>query len=178
MSRRRWHTAASLRLPPSCAAAPSRAPPIISVRCIAAVPSSSRTNLLLSFLLLHLHHVQPRLLRRRRPAAVLPSPGCVSCYVPSGPRQTDVICSLTGPPPGQGGYYPQQPQPAYGQQPYGGQPYGQQPYQPQPPPQTVYVQQQDKGGGDGCMSRTTGSAGLSMSFQLVSHTPSATPGPV
>ncbi|TBU44006.1 hypothetical protein BD309DRAFT_959390 [Dichomitus squalens] len=27
------------------------------------------------FLLLHLHHVQPRLLRRRRPAAVLPSPG-------------------------------------------------------------------------------------------------------
>ena len=40
---------------------------------------------------------------------------------------------MTGPPPGQGGYYPQQPQQAYGQPPYG------QPYQPQPPPQTVYV---------------------------------------
>ncbi len=47
-----------------------------------------------------------------------------------------------GPPPGQGGYYPQQPPQSYqggpppqgyGQQPYGGQ------YQPQPPPQTVYV---------------------------------------
>lgn len=52
----------------------------------------------------------------------------------------DVI--VAGPPPGQGGYYPQQPQQAYGgypqQQPYGQPGYGQ-PYQPQPPPQTVYV---------------------------------------
>ena len=48
---------------------------------------------------------------------------------------------MTGPPPGQGGYYPQQPQQAYGgyQQPYGQPGYGGQPYQPQPPPQTVYV---------------------------------------
>ncbi len=38
-----------------------------------------------------------------------------------------------GPPQGQGGYYPQQPQQAY--QGYGGQPG----YQPQPPPQAVYV---------------------------------------
>ncbi|KAL5536910.1 hypothetical protein ACEPAF_733 [Sanghuangporus sanghuang] len=59
-------------------------------------------------------------------------------------------------PPG-GGYYPQQPQQAYG--PPGGAPYGgQQPgyYQPQPAPQPVYVQQSggDRGGGasTGCMA--------------------------
>lgn len=40
---------------------------------------------------------------------------------------------LAGPPPPQGGYYPQQPQQAY--QGYGGQPG----YQPQPQPQAVYV---------------------------------------
>jgi hypothetical protein len=42
------------------------------------------------------------------------------------------VCPL-GPPPGQGGYYPQQPQQVY--QGYGGQPG----YQPQPQPQQVYV---------------------------------------
>ena len=123
------------RHPPTTrAAAPSRAPPIISVGCIASILSSSRSHLLSSY---HLHHVQPRLLRRRRPAAVLPSSGCVSRGLGGDLKETDVSHSLTGPPPGQGGYYPQQPQQAYGQQPYG-QPYGQ-PYQPQPPPQTVYV---------------------------------------
>ncbi|KAL5531669.1 hypothetical protein ACEPAG_4546 [Sanghuangporus baumii] len=56
----------------------------------------------------------------------------------------------------QGGYYPQQPQQAYG--PPGGAPYGgpqQGYYQPQPPPQPVYVQQPaggSSGGGSGCMA--------------------------
>jgi len=45
------------------------------------------------------------------------------------------VCPL-GPPPGQGGYYPQQPQqPQQAYQGYGGQPG----YQPQPQPQQVYV---------------------------------------
>lgn len=96
-------------------------------------------------------------------------------YAHSWGRPDVTYLSMTGPPPGQGGYYPQQPQQAYGQQPYG-QPYGQ-PYQPQPPPQTVYVyvmrscrmcvrcsdkrgfyrQQQDKGGGsDTCCACLAG----------------------
>lgn len=63
-------------------------------------------------------------------------------------RVSNGVCFTGGPPPGQGGYYPQEPQQAYGgyggQPPYGGQPgYGGPPYggqyQPQPPPQTVYV---------------------------------------
>ncbi|KAL5492409.1 hypothetical protein ACEPAI_3856 [Sanghuangporus weigelae] len=55
-----------------------------------------------------------------------------------------------------GGYYPQQPQQAYG--PPGGAPYGGQQqgyYQPQPPPQPVYVQQSGgggSGGSSGCMA--------------------------
>ncbi|KIM56496.1 hypothetical protein SCLCIDRAFT_1220302 [Scleroderma citrinum Foug A] len=70
---------------------------------------------------------------------------------------------LPGPPPGQGGYYPQQPQqsyqgqPGYGQQPgyHGGQPG----YQPQPAPQTVYVQQptnQRSDSGTGCLACLAG----------------------
>lgn len=51
---------------------------------------------------------------------------------------SSVSDEIVGPPPGQGGYYPQQPQQSYGGQPYG-QPYGGPGYQPQPPPQTVYV---------------------------------------
>lgn len=62
-------------------------------------------------------------------------------YKPYSPGSVDSQLRA-GPPPGQGGYYPQQPQQAYQggypQQPYG-QPYGQPGYQPQPPPQTVYV---------------------------------------
>ena len=46
--------------------------------------------------------------------------------------------NASGPPPGQGGYYPQQPQQSY----QGGPGYQGQPgpgYAPQPQPQTVYV---------------------------------------
>src|SRR5882762_2678174 len=45
----------------------------------------------------------------------------------------------SGPPQGQGGYYPQQPQQSYQGQPYGGPQYAQGGYQPQPPPNPVYV---------------------------------------
>jgi hypothetical protein len=63
-------------------------------------------------------------------------------YPPSGAvfLHDPYICNVTdegvlaGPPQGQGGYYPQQPQQAY-QGGYGGQPG----YQPQPQPQAVYV---------------------------------------
>ncbi|KAF9477772.1 hypothetical protein BDN70DRAFT_880789 [Pholiota conissans] len=70
-----------------------------------------------------------------------------------------------GPPPGQGGYYPQQPQQAYQGGPQQGYPqqypqqgYPQQGYQPQPGPQTVYVQQApDKSSGSGgCMACLAG----------------------
>ncbi|KAH0582960.1 hypothetical protein H2248_010856 [Termitomyces sp. 'cryptogamus'] len=70
-----------------------------------------------------------------------------------------ILITVVGPPPGQGGYYPQQPQPSYQQgYPQYGQPgYPQQGYQPNPGPQTVYVEQQhDRGGGSGCMACLAG----------------------
>ena len=54
-------------------------------------------------------------------------------YHPSDP------IGVLGPPPGQGGYYPQQPQQSYQGQPGYQQPYPGPGYAPQPPPQTVYV---------------------------------------
>lgn len=90
----------------------------------------------ISLLFILQHHVQQRLLRRRStPRRILPAPRSVlvGCMVLS------TYNHLGGPPPGQGGYYPQQPQQSY-QGGYGGQPqYAQGGYQPQPQPNTVYV---------------------------------------
>ncbi|KAF8310092.1 hypothetical protein DL93DRAFT_2099628 [Clavulina sp. PMI_390] len=79
------------------------------------------------------------------------------------PQQGQQYYPPQGAPPQQGGYYPQQPQQAYGQPGYGQPPQGypqQGGYQPQPQPQQVYVQrpaQQDSGAGGGtCMACLAG----------------------